>query len=135
MRTGTKILIVDDSPDFHLLVKAFLSEEHYLLLSAADTLQATGSALREKPALIIVDIGLPGGDGWMLLDRLKSNAFTRNIPVVVVTGQTKQGLEEKSRTKGAVAFLTKPIEKQALLSTVTGILRPPTPPVPPATPA
>ena len=134
MRTRTKILIVDDSPDFQMLVKAFLSDEDYLILSAGDTLQATGSALREKPSLIVVDIGLPGGDGWMLLDRLKSNAFTRTIPVVVVTGQTKQGLEEKSRTKGAVAFLNKPIEKQTLLSTVTHILHPPTPPAPPATP-
>ncbi|MEQ1792817.1 MAG: response regulator [Nitrospira sp.] len=135
MRTRTKILIVDDSPDFQLLVKAFLSEENYLTLSAGDTLQATGSALREKPSLIIVDIGLPGGDGWMLLDRLKSNAFTRTIPVVVVTGQTKQGLEEKSKTKGAVAFLNKPIEKQALLTTITQILHPQAPPAPIATQA
>ena len=135
MRTGTKILIVDDSPEFQLLVRSFLAEEPYLILSAGDPLQATGSALRDNPSLIVVDIGLPGGDGWILLDRLKSNPFTRNIPVVVVTGQTKQGLEEKSRTKGAVAFLTKPIEKQALLSTVTHILHPPTPPAPPATQA
>lgn len=122
MRTRTKILIVDDSPDFQLLVKAFLSEESYLVLSAGDTLQATGSALREKPALIVVDIGLPGGDGWMLLDRLKANTFTRNIPVIVVTGQAQQGLEEKSRTKGAVAFLSKPVEKHTLLATVTQAL-------------
>ena len=93
MRTRTKILIVDDSPDFQLLVKAFLSEESYLVLSAGDTLQATGSALREKPSLIVVDIGLPGGDGWMLLNRLKANALTKHIPVIVVTGQAKIGLE------------------------------------------
>lgn len=127
MRTKTKILIVDDSPDFQLLLKAFLSEEHYLLLSAGDTLQATGSALREKPALIILDIGLPGGDGWMLLSRLKSNAFTRAIPVIVVTGQTKQGLQEKATAKGAVAFLSKPIEKKILLTAITHTLALPAP--------
>ncbi|MDP3089760.1 MAG: response regulator [Nitrospira sp.] len=127
MRTRTKILIVDDSPDFQLLVKAFLSEESYLVLSAGDTLQATGSALREKPALIVVDIGLPGGDGWMLLDRLKTNALTKHIPVIVVTGQGKIGLEEKSKSKGAAGFLKKPFEKAIFINTIDALLNPSTP--------
>ena len=136
MRTRTKILIVDDSPDFQLLVKAFLSEERYLVLSAGDTLQATGSALREKPSLIVVDIGLPGGDGWMLLDRLKANTLTRHIPVVVVTGQAQTGLEEKSTSKGAAGFLKKPVEKDRFVNTINALLTTPTQsPVPPtATP-
>ncbi|MDO9119924.1 MAG: response regulator [Nitrospira sp.] len=132
MRTRTKILIVDDSPDFQLLVKAFLSEESYLVLSAGDTLQATGSALREKPALIVVDIGLPGGDGWMLLDRIKANTLTKHIPVVVVTGQAKIGLEEKSKAKGAAGFLKKPFEKTTFVDTINALLSTPAPsPVPP----
>lgn len=128
MRTGTRILIVDDSPEFQLLVRSFLAEEPYLILSAGDPLQATGSALRDKPSLILADIGLPGGDGWLLLDRLKANTLTRNIPVVVVTGQTKPGLADKARTKGAAAFLPKPVEKQTLLATITDILHPTAPP-------
>ena len=140
MRTRTKILIVDDSPDFQQLVKAFLSEESYLVLSAGDTLQATGSALREKPALIVVDIGLPGGDGWMLLNRLKANALTKHIPVIVVTGQTKIGLEEKSKSKGAAGFLSKPIEKDTFVNAINALLTAPAqsptpPPAPPHTPA
>lgn len=71
MRSRTRALIVDDSPDFQLLAKTFLSEESYLVLSAGDTLQATGLALREKPSLIVADIGSPSGDSWMLLDRLR----------------------------------------------------------------
>ena len=135
MRTRTKILIVDDSPDFQLLVKAFLSEESYLVLSAGDTLQATGSALREKPSLIVVDIGLPGGDGWMLLNRLKANALTKHIPVIVVTGQTKIGLEEKSKSKGAAGFLNKPVEKDTFVNTINALLTTPTqPPTPPPAP-
>lgn len=136
MRTRTKILIVDDSPDFQLLVKAFLSEESYLVLSAGDTLQATGSALREKPSLIVVDIGLPGGDGWMLLDRLKANTLTKHIPVVVVTGQAQIGLEEKSTSKGAAGFLHKPIEKDRFVNAINALLTAPTqrPAPPPAAP-
>jgi CheY-like chemotaxis protein len=126
MRIRTKILIVDDSPDFQSLAKAFLSEESYLVLSAGDTLQATGSALREKPSLIVVDIGLPGGDGWMLLDRLKANAFTKHIPVVVVTGQAKIGLEEKSKAKGAAWFLSKPFQKDTFVNAINAVLTTPT---------
>lgn len=136
MRTRTKILIVNDSRDFQLFVKAFLSEESYLVLSAGDTLQATGSAIREKPSLIVVDIGLPGGDGWMLLDRLKANALTKHIPVVVVTGQAKIGLEEKSKSKGAAGFLSKPVEKDTFVNTINALLTAPTqrPAPPPTTP-
>lgn len=132
MRTRAKILVVDDSQDFQLLVKAFLSAESYLVLSASDTLQATGSALREKPSLIVVDIGLPGGDGWMLLDRLKTNALTKHIPVIVVTGQAKIGLEEKSKSNGAAGFLNKPFEKTTFVNTINALLTTPTQrPVPP----
>ncbi|MFO0707741.1 MAG: response regulator [Nitrospira sp.] len=127
-------MVVDDSPEFHLLVKAYVAEEHYFILSAADTLQATGTALREKPALVLVDIGLPGGDGWMLLDRLKTNALTRHIPVIVVTGQTKQGLQEKARLKGAIGFLTKPIDKATLLSALAAALGPDKPTAVPSAP-
>ena len=136
MRIRTKILIVDDSPDFQSLAKAFLSEESYLVLSAGDTLQATGSALREKPSLIVVDIGLPGGDGWMLLDRLKANAFTKHIPVLVVTGQAKIGLEEKSKAKGAAGFLSKPFQKDTFVNAMNAVLTTPTqsPAPPTATP-
>lgn len=126
MRKRTKILIVDDSRDFQLFVKAFLSEESYLVLSAGDMLQATGSAIREKPSLIVVDIGLPGGDGWMLLDRLKANALTKHIPVVVVTGQAKIELEEKSKSKGAAGFLSKPVEKDTFVNTINALLTAPT---------
>ena len=122
MRTRTKILVVDDSADFQMLVKAFVAEEDYLVVSAGDTIQATGTALREKPSLIVIDIGLPGGDGWMLLDRLKSNSITSKIPIIVVTGQSKPGLAEKAQAKGAVTLLNKPIDKTTLVNTINQLL-------------
>ena len=122
MRTRTTILVVDDSRDFQTLMTAYLAAQDYVVLTAADTLQATGSALRDKPSLVIVDIGLPGGDGWMLLDRLKANTRTRHIPVVVVTAQSTPGLPEKASAKGAAAFLHKPLDKNTLLATIDGVL-------------
>lgn len=86
------LLIIDDSPDFQLLIKTYLLGSSISCHCAADTIQATGIALRQKPHVILLDIGLPGGDGLMLLDRLRANARTRAIPIVVATAQTTLGL-------------------------------------------
>ena len=117
------ILVVDDSSDFQLLVKTFLHGEGYRILSAADLIQATGLAVREKPDIIVLDIGLPGGDGFLLLDRLRANTHTRHIPVIVTSGQTTPGLDVKAKTKGAMAYMQKPIDKQILLDTVEQVVR------------
>jgi len=127
MQARTKILVIDDSPDFQLFMQTLLPAEHYVLLASSDTLQATGRALRDKPALIILDLILPGGDGWMLLDRFKTNILTKHIPILIVTGQTKPGLEKQSTLKGAAGFFHKPIEKDRFLTTIKALLAAPTP--------
>ena len=68
--TRIRLLIIDDSADFQLLIKTFLQDTSFFCLSAGDALQATGIAVREKPRVIILDIGLPGGDGVLLLETL-----------------------------------------------------------------
>ena len=77
-----------------------------------------------------MDIGLPGGDGWLLLDRFKSNSHTQHIPIIVVTGQSTSGLADKAQAQGATNFLRKPIEKDTFLATVHEVLTatPSTPP-------
>ena len=119
----TRLLIIDDSLDFQLLIKTFLKGTNFLCISAPDGLQAMGTALREKPRVILLDIGLPGGDGLLLLGRLRTNAHTQAIPIIVATGRTSLGLETKARAKGATAFLKKPIDKQILLETLQQVLQ------------
>ena len=118
-----RLLIIDDSPDFQLLIKTFLQGTTFLCISAPDALQAMGIAVREKPRVILLDLGLPGGDGLLLLERLRSNGHTHAAPIIVATGQTKPGLEAKARAKGAAAFLKKPIDKQILLETLQQVLQ------------
>ena len=96
MRTDTKFLVIDDSLDVQTPVKPFVAEEKHTAISAENTSQATGSAVRDSHALIVLDIADPGGDGWRLLDRLKANSNTRNIPIVVVTGETLPRLAPKN---------------------------------------
>lgn len=118
-----RLLIIDDSPDFQLLIKAFLQDSQFICLSASDTIQATGMAVREKPRVILLDMGLPGGDGLMLLARLRSNTHTQAIPIIVATSRTTPGLEAKVLAKGATAYLQKPIDKQILLETLQHVLQ------------
>jgi DNA-binding response OmpR family regulator len=121
--TRHRLLIIDDSLDFQLLVKTFLQGTNFLCISAPDGLQAMGTALREKPRVILLDIGLPGGDGLLVLERLRTNTHTQATPIIVVTGRTSLGLETNVRAKGAAAFLKKPIEKQLLLETLQQVLQ------------
>jgi DNA-binding response OmpR family regulator len=122
LATRIRLLIIDDSADFQLLVKTFLRDTNFFCLSAGDALQATGMAVREKPRIILLDIGLPGGDGVLLLDRLRANTHTQAIPIVVATAQAAPNLEAKVRGKGAAAFLKKPIGQQILLETLQRVL-------------
>ena len=104
-------------------MKTFLRDTNFFCLSAGDALQATGIAVREKPRIILLDIGLPGGDGVLLLERLRANTHTQGIPIVVATAQTAPNLEAKVRDKGASAFLKKPIDQQILLETLQRVLQ------------
>jgi len=118
-----RILVIDDSQDFQILMQNYLHGTRWSFLCAGDALQATGMAVRDKPKLILLDIGLPGGDGFMLLDRLRANARTRSIPIIVTTAQTAAGLEARAKVKGAQGFLQKPFDKQKLLETLESVLR------------
>lgn len=117
-----RLLVIDDSRDFQFLIKTFLEGTNFSCLFAADVLQATGIAIRDKPRVILLDIGLPGGDGILLLDRLRAKVKTQMIPIIVATGQTTEGLEAKARAKGATAFLQKPFNREKLLETLQQVL-------------
>lgn len=122
-----KLLIIDDSPDFQLLIKTYLEDFGIVCLFAKDVVQATSTAVREQPNLILLDIGLPGGGGLLLLERLRANLRTAKVPVIVITAQTTDGLESKARAHGAEEFLQKPVEKDVLIDTLRRVLsRPPT---------
>ncbi|MBA3767857.1 MAG: response regulator [Acidobacteria bacterium] len=106
-----------------MLVKTFLRGSTFSCICAADAFQATSIAVSEKPRVILLDIGLPGGNGLQLLERLRANTHTQAIPIIIATGQITPGLEAKVRAKGATAYLQKPIDKQILLATLQQVLQ------------
>ncbi len=124
----SKLLVIDASLDFQLLIQSYVEDCGIFCLAAMDFLQALAISSRELPDLILLDIDLPGGGGLLLLDRLRANLRTSEIPVFVMTEQTTPGLEFKARSQGARAFFHKPIHKEALIDTIRNVVVNPPPP-------
>lgn len=112
------ILIVDDNADTRLVLSARLKANHYDTVFAADALQVMSVALKERPDAILLDLGLPGGNGLMVLERLKANTSLGSIPVIIVTAEDPQVAEPRTIEGGAVAFLQKPVDQDKLMAAV-----------------
>lgn len=78
-----KILIVDDDPDLRQALRLRLRANHYETVNAGDGYSAIAQAYKERPNLIILDLGLPAGDGYVVLDRLQKDDKLSTIPVIV----------------------------------------------------
>ena len=117
-KTFKKILIVDDDKDVRLGLNIRLKASGYNVILAADALSAISKAQQERPDLIVLDIALPGGDGFLVMERLNSPQINLNIPVIILTAKDPQTNRERSLKAGAAAFLRKPVDNDELLSTI-----------------
>jgi DNA-binding response OmpR family regulator len=119
-----KILIVDDDPDLRRGLNLRLRSQHYDTAYATDGFSAIAMAQKEKPDLIILDIGLPAGDGFVVLERLQQNASLSTIPVIVLSARDPQATREKTMRAGATAFFQKPADNAELLNAIRAVLSP-----------
>lgn len=113
-----KILIVDDEPNNLSLMKVTLGEEGYLLKFAKTGARALETAFKDKPDLILLDIMMPGMDGYEVCHRLKSSPQTSSIPVIFVTAMTDVKDEQYGFDIGAVDYIGKPYQPAIIRSRV-----------------
>jgi len=113
-----KILIVDDDPDIRQGLHVRLKANHYETFFAADAFAAMNEARKHQPDLIILDLGLPAGDGFVVMERLSSIPALAVIPVIVVSGRDARANHERALKAGARAFLQKPVDDQDLLAVI-----------------
>jgi len=118
-----KILIVDDDPDLTKLVKSILEAENYMVFAAESGEEALGEVPKLRPDLIILDIILPGIDGYDTCRILKTDAHTSLIPIIILS--IKCGVKDRiaGLNIGADDYITKPFDPDELAARVEAVLR------------
>jgi DNA-binding response OmpR family regulator len=117
-----KTLIIDDEKDFLRITAMQLKAKDYDTVAATDAVTAVSVAQEEKPDLILLDIGLPAGDGFTVMERLVCLERTVLTPVIVITGKDPSTFQEQALKAGAVAFIQKPIDIDELVAAIRNIL-------------
>ena len=116
--SNKKILIVEDDADVRMGLHMRLKANHYDTFFAVDALSAMAEVRKHEPDLILLDLGLPAGDGFVVMDRLKAFPALAIIPIIVVSGRSGVANRERVLKAGAKAFLEKPVDNAELLAVI-----------------
>jgi putative two-component system response regulator len=117
------VLAVDDTPENLDVVKGLLSEQ-YVVKAAINGMMALKIAEKQPPDLILLDIRMPKMDGYEVCRKLKANEATADIPVIFLTGESDAASEASALEVGAMGYITKPIDPDALLAKINACLSP-----------
>lgn len=118
MLQNKTILHIEDNPDNRVLVKRLLQSASYRVLEAADAFEAITVLRRNRPDLILMDINMPGVDGYTLTSKFKTIPGLRNIPIIAITANAMRGDREKTLRAGCDGYIEKPIDIDKLLTQV-----------------
>ncbi|MEP6622427.1 MAG: response regulator transcription factor [bacterium] len=121
--TGERILVVDDEADIVALVAYHLAKSGYRVSTASSGHEALDAARRERPALIVLDLMLPGISGYEVLEQIRAGDTTRDIAVLMLTARREEPDRIQGLSLGADDYLTKPFSPQELVLRVGAILR------------
>jgi CheY-like chemotaxis protein len=117
-----KLLIIDDTENNRVLLSRRLKPRGHEILLAEDAEQGMALAREHQPHLILMDVGLPGMDGWQATRALKSDAATAGIAIIALTAHAMSGDRDKALAAGCDEYESKPIDFAALFKKVDAIL-------------
>jgi DNA-binding response OmpR family regulator len=117
-----KILIIEDDQDMQRGLNIRLRASEYDTAFASDAVMALSIAKKEAPDLILLDLGLPGGDGFVVLERMKNIASLACTPVIVLSARDPKANEKRALDAGAEAFFQKPVDNERLLRAIQNAL-------------
>lgn len=119
-----KILIIDDEPELALVTKKLLEREGFNVVVAKNGKEGLKVLEKESPDLVLLDIMMPGEDGWEICRKIKSNEKTKNIPISMFTVRVSEKSVKKSMEyASADAQINKPFETEELLKVINDLLK------------
>ncbi len=120
-----RILVADDEPQMRKLIEMSLRRAGLEMIAAVDGEEAVSKAVQEQPDAIILDVTMPGMDGFDALKELKSKEDTAAIPVIVLTSKGRAIARQEAESLGAAAFLNKPFSPRILAEEIARLIRRP----------
>lgn len=118
-----RILVVEDQEDNRQIIRDLLTSNGFELIEAEDGEEGVAAAVREKPDLILMDIQLPGLDGYEATRRIKANPDLKKTPVIAVTSYALSGDDKKAFAAGCDGYVTKPFSPRQLLDKIKEYLK------------
>ncbi len=122
MNMGKKVLVVDDSPTELRLVTSALNGKGYNIITASDGAEAMQKAMKEHPDLIVLDVVMPGKDGFQVCRELKKSPDTKDIKIVMLTSKNQVTDRFWGMKQGADVYLTKPFKEEELADSVSRLI-------------
>ncbi len=119
-----KIVIIEDDLTFLDLLRVHLAGAGHEVLTAEDAVLGLRAIIASAPDLILLDLSIPYLDGFEMIEALRSDPATRNIPVIVITGRGDDETYTQARKLGAAQLLTKPVARDLLMKAIDGQLNP-----------
>jgi CheY-like chemotaxis protein len=116
-----KLLLVDDYVPERDLYEIAL-EQHFQILTASNGPEGIAMAIAERPHVIVLDVLMPGMDGWETCTKIKSHPVTADIPVILLTGSDERSLSRHAVAVGAAAILTKPCPADRLVERIRALV-------------
>ena len=118
------VLLIDDDNVFLLSIGVRLKSMGYTVCTAKDAASAISVVRKTSPDVIVLDVSLPAGDGFLVAERLQTLISSATTPIIFVTASEKHGLRERAMKLGAVAFMTKPFDATTLADAIETALSP-----------
>jgi two-component system, cell cycle response regulator DivK len=120
--SGRTVLLIEDNEDNRIVYSTILRHYGYTVVEALTGEEGIAAAQSDRPDLILMDIGLPGVDGWEATRRLKADDSTRQIPIIALTAHAMAEHREQALEVGCDAYLAKPVEPREVLAQVKMML-------------